>query len=331
MGKSGAQQAETGSWSHETAMIIILLDPNTYCYTNEEWAGGDALDRLDKLLNFITEIDDSENILDAHDLVSFLLPDDVLARSFSMNPTANQPPNNFYHRMFTSQVLPALMRRRKNHEFSPPCGPALSERVYQDDCVADADFMSFLSEIDVTEAHSIIYAYHEQRVSLKIPSELFQDDVPINSVHGRFFVCHRNMFPLEEKKNTAASIHEAICVLKEKLGRFDPTWNDFQVASIFLHDDFLPSVAKSNFREFVYDYQERIIFSLLQVATSRSVTTKEHSMKPQKVMFRGQSYGKWNAYVFQNGPSDRDTRCSRLYFAKVSGGVLLFMYDEDAH
>ena len=98
-----------------------------------------------------------------------------------------------------------------------------------------------------------------------------------------------------------------------------------------MHDDFLPSVARADFRDFVDEYQARVLYSILQIITTRNLTINEHSMKPQKVKFNGKSHGKWNAYVFQNGPCEHDLRCSRIYFAKVDGGILLHEYVESAH
>ncbi len=312
-------------------MNMIFLDPNVYCYSEREWEGGAALSRLDRLLEIIFEIDESEVRIEAEQSVKFILPDELLLEAFEMNPTINDPPNSFYNRLFTNRILPALMRRRETSELTDETGVNLADHLVPADSVANDGIRSFLGSISLIQAKSIVYAYHSQRVSLPSSTGFFYDEVPICSVPGCYFVDHHRLFPIEEKSNAERAVAESIRILRERLKKKDSTWARYNTVNVRLHDYFVPSVAKSNFRDQQFEYRERIVYSLLQIATSRSVTTRQHSMKPQKINYNSKSHGKWNAYVFQNGPTDRDTRCSRIYFAKISGGIVLFDYDEDAH
>lgn len=302
-----------------------------YCFSAEEWAGGDALDRLDSLLSLLLDIDEAEEKLEVKKVTSFLLPDELLWFSYEVNPNIDSPKNNHYHRLFKSQIMPALTRRQGILDFDESCDHILSDYVSIANSVASAALQSFLDNISRTEARLLTYAYHPQRVSLDLASDCFSDEASISEVNGRYFVDHHNLFPIEEKKDPARSISEAIKILKDRLSSLDPTWQDYNLTSVITHEDFVPSVSGADFGGLTHKYRERIVYTILQVVAARSLTTHEHSMTSQTVTYQNATHGKWNAYVFQMGPDATDVRCSRLYFAKVNGGMLLFRYEQNAH
>ena len=312
-------------------MSLIFLDPNIYCYSAEEWVGGDALDRLDRFVTILSELSDSEENIEAGESVSFLLPDELLLFSYEVNPNIDSPENGHYHRLFRTQIMPAFTRRRGNLDFDNGCDQVLSDHISIADSVATEALQSFVDGISLTEAKSIIYAYHPQRISLDLAGGCFSDEVSISEISGRYFVNHHHLFPLAEKMDVACAITEAINVLRDRLSIEDATWLDFNLTSVLVHDDFVPSVSGADFRGLIHTYQDRLIYTILQIVAARRVTTSEHRMTAQTVTYQNATHGKWNAYVFQMGPDATDTRCSRLYFAKVNGGMLLFRYDGDAH
>lgn len=312
-------------------MSMIFLDPNTYCFSEDEWVGGDALNRLDDLLSILLELEDSEERLEASEGAFFLLPNDLLLFSFEVNPNINSPANGHYNRLFQTKILPALMRRQKELEVGETCDQLLSDHVAIADTVAKEALRSFLDSISRTEAGPLVYAYHPQRISLDLGSGCFSDEVSIPDVSGGYFANYHQLFPIEKKKNVACALNESIMILRERLSLTDATWLDHNPTGIFLHDDFVPSISGADFRGFDCEYRERIIYTILQIVVARSVTTKEHSMSPQTVQFQNTKHSKWNAYVFQMGPNATDVRCSRLYFSKIQDGMLLFRYEENAH
>lgn len=302
-----------------------------YCYSEEEWAGGEALYRLDGLLSMLLEVDESEKALEVKEGACFLLPDELLWFSYGVNPNIDSPKNGHYHRLFKTQIMPALTRRQSKLSFYDSCDQVLSDHVSIADSVATVALQDFLDSISRTEARSLTYAYHPQRISLNLASECFSDEVSIPEINGRYFVDHLNLFPLEEKKDPVCAITEAVTVLKERLSFRDPTWQDYNLTSVLVHEDFVQSISCADFRGLAQKYRERLVYTILQIVAAQSITTHEHSMTPQTVTYQNATHGKWNAYVFQMGPDATDVRCSRLYFAKVNGGMLLFRYDEDAH
>lgn len=310
---------------------MIFLDPNLYCYTREEWAGGDALVRLDSLLDVLVNIERSERLLETVDNVSFLLPDDLLLFSYEANPNVNDPPNSHYFRLFNSRIMPMLQRRMGALNLENACDKALSEYIGVDSCVAEQALVAFLESVSCTEVEKVVYAYHPQRTSIKKGSQVFCDEVAVDRVCGSYFADYRKVYPLASKHDPIAALNEAISILNIRLAYKDPTWLNFRLSRIFLHEDFIQSVEKADFRAFTSEYEDRILYAILQVATSRNVTVQEHTMTGQKVRYSGQDHQKWNAYVFQMGPNAQDVRCSRLYFSKIKGGVLLFNYEPDAH
>lgn len=310
----------------------IFLDPNTYCYTNEEWVDGSALDRLEHLLEFITDIEDFERQLEVEDQVSsFIIPDDILASSYSMNPLINTPSNDFYFRQFTTKILPKLMSRRVDFCDDDIVDSDYINDIRLHDCILNDEVLLFLSTTKRHTLKKFMYAYDGHRRSLQSGIKIFEDEIAIEHVRGRFVLDPCSMFPLSEKNDPKTVIYAAVCIAKERHSKFDPTWKKFKLSPILLHEYFVPSISQTDFLHFKRQYEERIIFALLQISAARIITTKEHTMKPQKIEYNNGSYGKWNAYVFQNGPNDRDTRCSRIYFAKISGGILLYNYEGDAH
>lgn len=312
-------------------MSLIFLDPNIYCYSAEEWVGGDALDRLDSFVTILSELNESEENIEAGESVSFLLPDELLLFSCEVNPNIDSPKNGHYHRLFRTQIMPAFTRRRGKLSFDDGCDQVLSDHISIADSVAAEALQSFIDGISLTEAQSIIYAYHPQRISLDLAGGCFSDEASISEINGRYFVNHHHLFPLAEKKDVACAITEAINVLRDRLSIKDATWLDFTLTSVLVHDDFVPSVSGADFRGLSHTYQDRLIYTILQIIAARKVTTSEHRMTAQTLTYQNATHGKWNAYVFQMGPDATDTRCSRLYFAKVNGGMLLFRYDNDAH
>jgi hypothetical protein len=312
-------------------MSQVFLDPNTYCYTRDEWAGGAALDRLEALLDLVNEIDTAERHIEAEKRVSFILPDDLLLRLYNENPYLNDPPNPHYFRIFTNKILPALQRRKTAMLEELSGIEILSEHIDTDSCVAEDALNSFLNSISTEEASRITYAYHPHRVSIQLGSGCFEGEVPITDVNGAYFVDYNNLFPIHEKRNPAKALKEAASIFLERLSLGDSTWKSYSMAGIVIHEDFIPSLSKADFRGDADKYQTRIVYAILQILVGRPITTSEHSMKPQTISFGDAKHGKWNAYVFKSGPSPIDTRCSRIYFAKVTGGVLFFRYEEDAH
>lgn len=312
-------------------MTMVFLDPNLYCYTEEEWAGGDALDRIEALLEMLADIDEAERALEANTGVSFLLPEEILLHSYETNPNINNPPNNHYFRLFKSRIMPGLERRKGHLKIEDSCDRTLSDHITPDSCVAPQALNTFLDAVSCSEVKHIVYAYHPQRPSLHRGSEIFADEVAISSVRGRYFVNHIYVYPLSKKKNPETALNKAISILHCRMAFKDPAWLDFRLSNVILHADFIQSVERADFRTYHAEYRERILYAIMQVASARDVTTNEHTMIGHKVRYCNQDHQKWNAYVFQMGPNSQDARCSRLYFSKINGGVLLFYYDPDAH
>jgi hypothetical protein len=136
---------------------------------------------------------------------------------------------------------------------------------------------------------------------------------------------------LSSKVSPDIAIVAAAEVLKDKLSIEDATWREHSVCKAILHENFLPSITRADFGADERIYHSRVVYSLLQILSGRNCTINEHSMNPEKIWFDKKWHGKWNSYVFRNGPSDIDSRCSRIYYAKVDGGVLLYEYNGDAH
>ncbi|GAB5431116.1 MAG: hypothetical protein EpisKO_04860 [Epibacterium sp.] len=312
-------------------MDSIFLDPNMYCFSEQEWTGGDALSRLDALLTLLTGISNSENNLECGDAVSFILPDEILWFSYSVNPNINTPTNSHYQRLFKANIMPSLMRRKVHLDTGAECTEPLSDYLSINDSVARLPLEAFLKNCNRSDIASVSYAYHSQRVSLNLGSDCFNDEVCISNISGSYFLNPADVFPLEEKENVARALTESAMIMREQLRISDPAWMTFDPVQIELHEDFIPSITNADFNGFEDEYQNRIIYTVLQIIVSRDVSINEHSMSPQTVSYKKKSYRKWNAYVFQMGPNANDTRCSRLYFSKISNGRLLFRYEPDAH
>ncbi len=312
-------------------MSYIFLDPNLYIFSDDEWVGGEALNRLDDLLRIMTDIASSEEQLEHVGGVSVIFPDDIYLFSLEMNPNINTPENAHYSRIFRSRILPSLMRRRANFEVGEDIDNILCDHVTVADSVVPQPLQSFLEDTTVNDAGSFIYAYHSQRISLNLGSGVFLEEICISSTSGRYFVDPTWVFPIEEKGDPASSIMEAVNIRRERLLLNDAEWQGYKPTGLFIHEDFLNSIASADFGALKAEYQDRLIFTFLQVLSARHLTTNEHSMKPQTITYDNKRHGKWNAYVFQMGPNASDTRCSRLYYAKIRGGVLFFRYEEDAH
>lgn len=312
-------------------MSVIFFDPNLYTFTDSEWVGGEALDRLEELLRIISDISLSEDQIERSGGVSVVLPEEIYLSSLEMNPNINNPSNAHYSRIFQSQILPSLMRRRADFEIGNNIDDISSDHVSVANCVVPAPLQSFLEDTPLADARTFIYAYHPQRVSLDLGSGAFLDEVSICDISGKYFVDPTWVFPIEGKHDPTCSIMESVKVYRERLLIDDAAWDDFQPTGLYLHDDFLATLAGADFGALEAEYQNRIVFTFLQVLCARNLTTKEHSMKPQTITYNNKTHSKWNAYVFQMGPNASDTRCSRLYYAKIQGGVLFFRYEEDAH
>lgn len=309
----------------------IFLDPNTFCYSPEEWEGTAAFDRMRRLISFLENLAIEEERLEVKAKVKIWLNDSIMVAAYGLNPTINTPPRPFYLRQYTSKLLPALMRRKFAPEMPQPGAIRASDVLQILDCVIEEALICALDEVSVTEISNFAFLFDSSRVSLGVAPNVFSAELDIDGENGRCFLDECDLFPLTDKSSPESAIVAAVEVLKSKLASEDPTWDDYSVSRAFLHEAFLPSVRRADWRSSEMIYYPRIIYALLQILTGRNLTINEHSMSPQRIQYAGGSHGKWNAYVFRNGPSEIDTRCSRIYYAKIDGGVLLYEYDGDAH
>lgn len=312
-------------------MSNIFLDPNLYIFSEDEWRCGEALDRLDDLLRIMTDIDSSEEKLERSGAVLFLLPDEIYLSSLEMNPNINTPENTHYSKIFRSHILPSLMRRRANFVVGDNIDEILCDHVSVLDSVVPNSLKTFLESTTLDDTGSFIYVYHPRRISLTLESDAFLEEVCISSVSGRYFVEPSWVFPIEKKRDPVCSIIESVNINRERLLLKDAEWGECHPSGLFLHEDFVQSIADADFRELESEYKNKLIFTFLQVLCARHLTTNEHSMSPQTITYNRKKHLKWNAYVFKMGPDATDTRCSRLYYAKIKGGILFFRYEEDAH
>lgn len=311
--------------------MSIFLDPNIYCYSIDEWQQGSALDRMHHLTTFLESLIIEEDRLEAKNQVELWISDILMSATYEMNPNINTPPNGFYFRQYVSKLLPTLLRRKITLE-APAVGACrVSECLNIHDCVIEEALIFALDEISTEDATKITYIFDSSRVSLTLGGGIFSAEFEINEVTGRRFLDECDLFPLSSKACPDTAIVAAAEVLKDKLLTDDATWSEHSVSKAILHENFLPSIARADFGNEERIYQRRIVYSLLQILAARNLTINEHSMNPEKIWFDRKWHGKWNAYVFRSGPSDIDSRCSRIYYAKIDGGVLLYEYNGDAH
>lgn len=312
-------------------MTTVFLDPNLYVYSPEEWQALNENSRFKSLVDFLAEISDLESALDCIGEVALAICDDVLAATCYMNPVINDPPNDFYNRQYRSIVASSMRRRRVSipRDFEIPENIAINVGIQNSVIPEEVEY--FLRSVHPDVLRETMHIYHSERTSLSIGSGIFLDEVDLSSCSASVVMSHHALFPIEKKKDASAALEASIKIKKSKLARSDNTWNQYRIVKITLGNDFLNDLRRADFGNLEAAYRERIIYSLVQICARRPITTNEHTMRPQTIRYKDNDYGKWNAYVFQNGPNERDTRCSRIYFAIANGGVLLSEYNGDVH
>ena len=316
--------------------MIKILDPVSYTYNQQEWESRQFVDRLEDLTTFLIKVEEFEELVERSDrLIRFQAAAEALENIYEENPFINSPViPNYYQMQFGSAILPRLLRR------FDVCGERACDLKDEIDIlplgIADAiaeRFVASLAPCAMCRKSSTRFLYrHRDKCSISDARGFFSGEVDIGTDEYLSHVDFAELFPREGARSSKSRLlSEAVAGLFKLKIATDMAWRGKRLGNIHFHDEFWPSVERSDFGDCAREYGERIISSILQAACGYDVNIFDHRMEAWSVRHSNQNHGVWNAYVFRSGPSDRDRRCSRLYYAKIDGGILLYRYEPDAH
>lgn len=316
--------------------MIKILDPAVYLYSASEWEQRDFIPRLEDFTEFLIKIEEFEDLIDRGDrLVRFQSNPESIDNIYLENPFVNSPSiPNYYQMQFSAAILPRLLRRLdvcgeaacdlKNEvdELPLPAANAIAEQ-----------FVAGLAPCALCHngPHRSLY-FHPGKCSVVDERGFFSTRARVDTNEYLRDLDLAGLFPLNGghalKSRQLVAVTNGLFELKKLT---ELAWRRQRLGSIKFHDDFWPSIERADYGENPKHYHARILSSILQAACGYDENIVDHRMETRVVRYENQNHGVWNAYVFRSGPSDRDRRCSRLYYAKIDGGVLLHRYEPDAH
>ena len=313
------------------------LDPRVYCYTDGEWESEAFVDRFSDFLSLIQEAEKEEKKVGSEKLLHFRLESDAVEQIYSSNPFLAQPcAKPFYQQQFNNLFLPAILRRIdtcstascESHPQNAKTLPCLIMPAIKPSQVF-LDQLSLCAICGDNEERCLIH--HSGAPSINLPSDFFHKVVDLSSKGLLNILDAWTLFPQYPKRHREEYLRLAVAVERAQREEDDPTWKATKLSNISVTENFWPSFDKADFLGLDENYIRQIIYTLLQISTGKDETVCEHRMIGQSVGKNHEKYNKWNAYVFKMGASDQDKRCSRIYFAKTSSGILLDEYEPDAH
>ncbi len=255
---------------------------------------------------------------------------------YKLNPFLNNPVrSNYYLNIFRSLILPELLRRI---EYCPSVvcetGQPSNEVPPQARDEAKAILASFTDDLSVCalccDCSATCLVTHDDCDKSLDHNDYFK--IVITSSDEILAAGDPNAaFPWRAGQNDEARLRLALDIRLAQRKVEDASWAAHTLGVVRVSERFWPSLRNADFGDEPSKYRDRIIDLLVQLACGRNVDTHEHRMVSERIRVDNTNFGRWNAYVFQSGASQIDRRCSRVYFAKVAGGIFLDVYDPDAH
>lgn len=314
------------------------INPSVYAYTDSEWREFEFVDRMLGLVEFLDRCLDVEKPHDKqYDLIRFRASDDLLAEIHLMNPfITDGAAAPHYQQQYRSAILPGLMRRLRYCPDDGCQGYAINSRAgvvvefppptrLSNTFIAECALCSICAHPDPT-----CLITHEDADAFQSQGSFFDHVVDV-STEALGLIDPLGAFPWQADENEEALFGLAIRANYERLKIIDPTWAQQAPLNVVIAPSFWRTLRSSNFGDLELHYKRRIIYSLTQILYARSIDINDHRMGGQVVSYENSNLRKWNAYVFQMGAGPQDRRCSRIYYAKRQGVIILSEYEPDAH
>lgn len=308
-------------------------------YEAPDWTNNSYVDRLAALVNCLREMSEFER---AHDSIGkifqFHAAHALKGKVWEYNPFKNDPPATpFFRNMYFSSIYPELMRRLCSCPADNMCnllrdeslellatGAAEFDRIFQDE-------LSVCSVCGNNQPRLLIYA--SSRTSVSPESSFFSHAINLVDAYDiTDAVSHSELWPdMNNRPKRAQQLRAALEKLHREKGKHDASWRDRAISEVRCADSFWLDLYAADFAQYEHEYRERILYTILQIATRRDIDIEEHEMIHEDIWLGGERFRKWNAYVFQMGPSADDRRCSRIYYAKSDDVIYLCEFCPDAH
>jgi hypothetical protein len=323
-------------------MLHKYLDPHLVMYSRAQWEDTSEFARIVSLNRLMVQIDNYETEMGGpRFFFKFQTSSDLLGKVWEYQPFRNEPnTRSFYRKMFTLRIWPALVRRfvecpaaeceDSGEESGTPEPTDIGDEL-------DGIFQELLQVCASCNQRNRVLFYHKGRSSVRNPSPFFERAIDIDVKEDETIGLHAAVSCLEiwpeinETFSRQRRLMAALRCLKHELAERDAEWDRQELGKSIITQNFWNTLRRADLGNNIDRYRRRILECLLQIITGRDVDIEEHDMAPQVIEWNSTPHSKWNAYVFKMGIGTGDRRCSRIYYSKITGGILLNEYCEDAH
>lgn len=312
----------------------LFLDPRLYVYGEEEWENRSFEPRFEALISMFTDVDEIENNLNLP-IFRFKASDKLYDLIFGNLPYTSAE-NGYYHIQYVNIIYKNLMRR---FDFCPCSGGQTNRKGRLPNSVAPEDHIvtAFIESLRECVDRGCLYDssyvfYFGERGSCVAKDDTFGRFVDIGSQSVLSALDPVEFFPTAGNSNKEELLNFSLKIMHNKLKERDPRWTEFELRRVVLTDRFWNSFYSYKYGADVLRlYIERILYSIVQVASNIDIDIEKHDMSPQSISYEGVNRHKWNAYVFKMRASSNDQRCSRIYYSHVGEIILADEFDGDAH
>lgn len=315
----------------------VFLDPRLFLFTEQEWEEYTFVERMSALLRLLQQcerIEKQAGLL--FRVVRFRLPEALQSYIHEMNPMVNRPEQRTQYRtQYLREILPSLMKR---FDICPDarCEQQTINRLTVAQAASDMDICeNFAAELrlcaECGDSRPTVLIYDEDAKSLIARSGFFAHEHKSKQIDVLSIIDPTEFLDLDTLAGRDRRIALAIEILRANYSSTIPQLSSRSISNLNFSQDFWMQFTRTDFRS-AYDlYLNRILFVLLQIATNIDIDASLHCMTSQTINYKGVNLQKWNAHVFKMGPSDQDRRCSRIYYANTSEGILIQTFEPDAH
>jgi len=324
------------------------IDPVYLAVSEEAWRSRIYSEIFDSLTTILERIEDVEKSTDTlYKLVKFKASEGLFSKIYSNNPFNNNPEvQDFYIKLFKDRIIPELYRR---FEWCPSfCIPS-NQSSQIDQNIQSCNFSNTLVPEDVLlEWNHLV----EQCLYCNNSNELlclispFSNQTKLENENSFLAEKLRVTFDVDELFDVSDFLDESIlsksnlrenCLKKaieiyynQCVMRGEWTSN-LQPQDHAFDDFFWKSIEQAKLVDESHDYKERFVSSMAQVVYDLDIDIRKHKYKSDKILVARKKYAKYSADVFKMGQGTIDSRCSRIFYCKVSQQLYFYEFEPDRH